>query len=193
MRRETAIILVLIGIVLLPMWGIAIASGGNSFHEIPLQAGENVSLAPTGQFVTMPTEISVYAAGIVSWLALFALVGVLYAQVRYAHNVGRRTEPLHPEQGDSLPYVPSFLQTAHRRIIAYYPADASLRAVWLIGLFTFLSAVFAVLFAGEVMGLSRNQFLGFYGAILAFSLSETILMYYTHFMPTIEVAEERDH
>lgn len=193
MRRETAIILVLIGIVLLPMWGIALASGGNSFEQIALQTGESVSLAPTGQFVTMPTEISVYAAGIVSWLALFGLVGLLYAQLRYAHNVGRRGEPIVPDEGESLPHVPSFLETAHRRVVAYYPADAGLRGVWLIGLFTFLSVVFAALFAGEALALSRNQFLGFYGGLLAFSLSETVLMYYTHFMPTIEVAEDRDH
>ncbi|WP_435100796.1 hypothetical protein [Halarchaeum sp. P4] len=193
MRRETAIVLSLIGAVLLPMWGVAIASGGNSFHKIPLQTGENVSIAPTGQFITMPTEISVYAAGIVSWLALFGLVGVLFLQLRYAHNVGRRTEPIVPEEGESLPYVPSFLETAHRRVVAYYPADAGLRGVWLVGIFTFLSVVFAALFAGEVLGLARNQFLGFYGGLLAFSLSEAILMYYTHFMPTIEVAEERDH
>lgn len=193
MRRETAIVLVLIGIVLLPMWGIGIASGGNSFEQIALQTGENVSISPTGTFMTTPTEISVYTAGIVSWIALFGLVGLLLVQVRYAHNVGRRTDPIVPEDGESLPYVPDFLETTHRHVAAYYPADAGLRGVWLMGLFTFLSVVFAVLFGGEALGLARNQFLGFYGALLAFSLSEMILVYYTHFMPTIEVAEDRDH
>ncbi|GAD53506.1 hypotheical protein [Halarchaeum acidiphilum MH1-52-1] len=193
MRRETAIVLGLLVIVLVPLWFIAIASGGNSFEQIAIQTGQNVSVAPTGTFMTTPTEISVYTAGVVSWLALFGLVGALFLQVRYAHNVGRRTEAIVPEEGDALPYVPSFVENAHRRVVAYYPAGASLRGVWLTALFTFLSVVFAALFAGEALGLARNQFLGFYGGILAFSLAETVLMYYTHFMPTIEVAEARDH
>jgi len=193
MRRETAIVLVLIGIVLVPLWGVAIASGGNSFENIPLNTSAPGAIAPTGTFLPTPTEVSVYTAGILSWVALFGLVGFLLLQVRYAENVGRRIEPVIPEEGARLPGVPPFIRTAHRRIIAYFPADASLRAVWLTALFTFLSVIFAVLFAGEALGVSRNQFLGLYGALLAFSLSETVLLFYTHFMPTIEVAEDRDH
>jgi len=193
MRRETAIVLVLIGIVLVPLWGVAIASGGNSFETIAINTGGNASIAPTGSFVKTPTEVSVYTAGILSWVSLFGLVGFLLVQVRYAQNVGRRTEAIVPDEGEALPNVPPFIQTAHRRIVAYYPADASLRGVWLIGIFAFLSVVFAVLFAGEVLGVARTQYIGLYAALLTFSLSETILVYYTHFMPTIEVAEDRDH
>lgn len=191
MRRETAIILLLIAAVLLPMWGVAIATGGNSFEQIAVQPG-NSTVVPTGSFITTPTEVSVYTAGILSWLGIFAILGFVGWQAKFINRMGRTGEPLSGE-ASNLPDVPSFIESEYREIVAYWPARADLKGVWLVGLFAFLSVVFAALLGAEAFSQSRLQFLGLYTALLCFSLAELVTCYSTYFIPSIEVAEERDH
>lgn len=192
MRRETAIILVLIAAVLLPMWGVAAVSGHTSFETIAVQQPENSTLAPTGYFVKTPTEISVQVAGILSWIGVFAIVGFVGWQARFINRIGRKGEPLSGEDGP-FPDVPGFVTSKHRQIVAYWPARADLKGVWLVGLFAFLSVLFAALLGSEAFSQSRLQFLGVYTALLCFSLAELVTCYTTYFIPSIEVAEERDH
>jgi len=193
MRRETAVIVLLISAVLVPMWFVALASGGHAGgEEIALQPAPNSSLNPTGYFIDAPTEINVNVAGVVTWLGLFGLFGMLFASIRFAHRVGRSGEPIEPTDGTDL-NLPGYLESEHRSVVAYWPAKANLTGVWLVGGFTFATVVFAALLASEVFGAARHQFLGFYGALLCVSLAETVLLYYTYFTPSIDVAEERDH
>ncbi|GGL69781.1 hypothetical protein GCM10009039_29740 [Halocalculus aciditolerans] len=171
---------------------MASVSGHNSFETIAVQQPENSTLAPTGHFINSPTEISVQMAGILSWLGLFAIMGFVGWQARFINRVGRRGEPLSGEEGP-LPDVPSFVESEYRSIVAYWPARADLKGVWLVGLFAFLSVLFAALLGAEAFSQSRLQFLGVYTALLCFSLAELVTCYTTYFIPSIEVAEERDH
>lgn len=191
MRRETAVIVLLVGAVLVPLWFVALASG-HGVESIVLEPAENTTLNPTGYFVDTPTELNVYVSGVVTWLALFGMVGVLFASMRFAHRVGRAGEPLEPDDGTDLD-LPAYLESEYRSVVAYWKPEASLRAVWLVGGFALLTVLFGSLFASEVFGQARNQYLGFYGFLLCVSLAETLLLYYTYFMPSIDVAEERDH
>jgi len=192
MRRETAVIVLLISAALVPMWFVALASGGGGGEQIALQPTPNSSLNPTGYFINTPTEINVNVAGVVTWLALFGLVGVLFATMRFTHRVGRAGEPIEPDDETDLD-LPAYLESEYRKVVAYWKPQASLGSVWLVGGFTLATVLFASLFAGEVFGAARNQYLGFYGGLLCLSLAETVMLYYTYFMPSMDVAEERDH
>ncbi|AWB27461.1 hypothetical protein [Halococcoides cellulosivorans] len=192
MRRETVVIALLIGAVLLPMWALTIETGHNSFEEIAVQPAENSSLAPTAGFLPTPTEVSVYVSGVLSWLGVFAIFGFLAFQVRFVDRIGRAGEPQHGS-ADDLPGVPSFVESEFREIVAYWPARADLAGVALVGLFAFLTVLFATLFAVETLGAARLQFLGLYAALGSFSLAELVVCYTTYFLPSITVAEQRDH
>ncbi|MFB6162339.1 MAG: hypothetical protein ABEJ86_02720 [Halococcoides sp.] len=192
MRRETIVIALLIGAVLLPMWALTIETGHNSFEEIAVQPSEHSSLDPTGSFLPTPTEVSVYVSGVLSWLGVGAIFGFLAFQVRFVDRIGTAGEP-RAGSADELPGVPGFVETEFRDVVAYWPARADLAGVALVGLFAFLTVLFATLFAVETFGTSRLQFLGLYAALLSFSLAELIVCYTTYFLPSITVAEQRGH
>lgn len=191
MRRETAVVLILLAAVLIPLWGLSIAAG-NITSSIAVKPPSNSTLTPTAGFINTPTEFSVYWAGILSFLGVFAIVGVVGWQTKMIDRLGREGKPLSSENAP-LPDVPEFIESEYRRVVAYWPMQADLKGVWLVGLFAFLAVVFAALFTSEAWNHSRLEFLGLYGALMFFSLAELVTMYATYFMPSIEVAENRDH
>lgn len=190
MRRETAIILLLVGLVVLPVWYVAMVSGAMAHHEeVVLKPTPNESLNPLGHFMPMPVETGIYRSGVITWIALFALMGMLMLSTRYLRRVGREGDAISGEETSNLD-LPPYL-TKGREIVAYWTPSASIGGVWLVGIFALLDVAFASLLASEVFGMARTQFIGLYAGFLMLSLAETVMLYYAHFVPSIDVVEAR--
>ncbi|MFC7167102.1 hypothetical protein [Halospeciosus flavus] len=190
MRRETAIILLLISLVVLPVWYVAMTSGAMAHHEeVVLRPMPNESLNALGHFAPMPVETGIYRSGVVTWIALFALMGILLLSTRYLRRVGREGDAVEGEATADLD-LPPYL-TKGREVVAYWTPSASIGGVWLVGIFALLDVAFASLLASEVLGMARTQFIGLYAGLLTLSLGETVMLYYAHFVPSIDVVEAR--
>lgn len=75
MRRETVVVALVVAAVLVPMWFVAL-QGEPAGEEIEID--QSVSeIRPLAGFVDTPNELPPSQVGVVVWIALFALVGVL--------------------------------------------------------------------------------------------------------------------
>lgn len=190
MRRETAIIFVLLALVLFPMWGIAIAAG-NVNAPIPVNEPAKSTLAPTASLINSSTEFSVFSAGILSFLAVGVIVALIGIQTKFVDRLARITDPITGEAASSL--VPPFVRADYRRVLAYWPATENQTGFLLLGVFSFLAVMFAVLFGNEALTQSSVQILGLYSALMFFSLAATATLYATYFTPSMIVGEQRKH
>lgn len=191
MRRETAVILVLVALVVVPLWGLSIAAG-NTNQPVAVHEPANSSLNPTGRIVNTPTETSVYSSGILSFLGVFAIIGVVGWQTHVLDRLGRVGSPI-TDVAEMLPGLPAFVETEYRRVTAYWPAPATNTGLVLVAVLSLVASMFAILFAVEVLGPSRLQFLGLYGGLTSLSLALLVTVYLTYFVPSIEVEEDRTH
>jgi len=190
MKRETAIIILLIGVVLLPMWYVAYQSGNGHEHVKLNQKVSNISA--TGAFINMPSEVKPNTAGIVSWIAVFGLVGILMSYMKVIERIQTSTGSIVSGGRVGVP-VPSFFNTEHRWLVDYRPAIDNNRGLILMTLFTITTIIFAALIVQEGLGLARTQFIGIYAMMLFLSLAEVVMVYYAYFIPHTQVAEEREH
>jgi hypothetical protein len=213
MRRATLVIAALVALVLLPMWYVGI-QGEPTSEEI--QIDRSVSeITPLAGIVDTPNKLSPSQVGVIVWVALFALYGVLAGAHRFMNSAVRpsdadaevvvsdggyagRRDPGHdagPPDGQTDGGVshPDWLSTDDRWLVEYHDATGSNEGIVVMGALTVLSIVFSALFTGEYLTLARTQYFGLYAAGLFFSLAALTVAYYAWFMPHVEVAEKRGH
>lgn len=199
MRRETAVIILLIAVVLLPMWYVALTSGtegggiGVGTGADPVAVNTSADLQPTGGFLPGPTEVGVNQAGVVAWVALLGMVGVMVGARRFLDRMSHLDDSAVTDGGSATILVPPYLRTESRQILDYVPAVASRGGLLVVALLSWVDVAFAGLLADETLGLARTQFLGTYAGMLFLALALTVLAYTAYFVPDITVVETREH
>jgi len=190
MERNTILIVALIVTVLLPMWYVAL-HGEPPAEEIAID--ESVTdLRPLDGFVDTPNKLSPSQVGVIVWIALFGLVGVLAAVHRFMNEAVRPPDGAEPVTDGGTVSLP-WLETEHRWVVEYHDASDAAEGLVAMGGLTVLAIVFAALFTGEYLTLARTQYFGVYAAGMFLSLALSTVAYYAWFMPHIEVAEIRGH
>jgi hypothetical protein len=204
MRRGTVLILVVVALVLFPMWYVAL-QGEPPSQEIEID--QSVSeLRPLDGFVDTPTKLSPSQVGVIVWVALFALLGVLAFFHRFMNRAARPpdgTEAATSASGGDAGTADaatdggtagfSWLETEDRWVVERVPASDAVEGLAAMGALTVLTIAFAALFTGEYLTLARTQYFGIYAFGLFMSLTGLTVSYYAWFMPHVEVAERRDH
>ena len=177
------------------MWYVAL-HGEPPSEEIAID--ESVSEhRPLDGFVDTPNKLSPSQVGVIVWVALFALLGILAAVHQFMNRAVRPPDDaavadggLTSQHGDvSLPW----LATDTRWVVEYYDASDAIEGLVVMAGLTVLAVVFAALFIGEYLTLARTQYFGLYATGLFLSLALSTVAYYAWFMPHIEVAELRGH
>lgn len=192
MERNTILIGLLITAVLLPMWYVAL-HGEPPSEEIAID--ESVSEhRPLEGFVDTPNKLSPSQVGVIVWVALFALLGVLAAAHQFMNRAVRPPDDVVTDGGShvgdvSLPW----LSTETRWVVEYHDASDAIEGLVAMAGLTVLAIVFAALFTGEYLTLARTQYFGLYATGMFLSLALSTVAYYAWFMPHIEVAEIRGH
>ncbi|MFC7020669.1 MULTISPECIES: hypothetical protein [Haloarcula] len=190
MRRNTILIALLLTTVLLPMWYVAL-HGEPPSEEIAID--ESVSeLRPLEGFVDTPNKLSPSQVGVIVWVALFALVGVLAGVHQFMNRAVRPPDDAEPVTDGGSVSLPWF-QTEHRWVVEYHDASDAIEGLVVMGGLTVLSIVFAALFTAEYLTLARTQYFGAYATGMFLSLALSTVAYYAWFMPHVEVAEIRGH
>ncbi|WP_458204529.1 hypothetical protein [Haladaptatus sp. NG-SE-30] len=191
MRRETLIIGTIVALILLPMWYIGL-HGEPPSEEIAIDSSVS-EIRPLAGFIDTPNKLSPSQVGVIVWVALFALFGVLVAAHRFM-NVAVRPErrievASDGGQMDSL----RWFQTEDRWIVEYRAASSTTEGIVVMGALTVLAIVFSALFTGEYLTLARTQYFGLYATGLFLSLTALTVAYYAWFIPHVEVIERRGH
>lgn len=201
MRRGTVLVIVVIAAVLLPTWFVA-SQGEPPSEEIAIDQSVN-EIRPLDGFVDTPNKLSPSQVGVIVWVALLVLLGVLAFFHRFMNRAarpqaGNRGVSSHSESETgtatdggtvSLPW----LVTENRWIVEYAPSSDAVEGLLAMGLLSVLTIVFAALFTGEYFTLARTQYFGIYAFGMFMSLTGLTVSYYAWFMPHIEVAERRGH
>lgn len=188
LEREALVILLLLAVVLAPTWYFAMISITPT-HEVVLN-GSAASIAPTERFLPTPAEVNEYVAGVITWIALFALVGMVYYTHQFIRVLSRSIESV-PVDDRVHNALPPWLRTQKHQIAKYWPAQYSTPGMVGIVLVTWTTVVFAVLFGLEAFTYARTQYLGIYGGMMALALGVDIAIYATWFVPSTVVVEER--
>ena len=201
MRRETALIVVLLAIGLLPLWYVALVAG-TSTQTVSLGTGAapvavNTSahaFTPTARFLTnAPTEVGTTQAGVVTWVGLLVLVAGLILSFRFIDHLGGRREVSDSPSHSSPVRVPSFLLKEDRSILEYVPSPSTRPGLLAVGALTWVAFVLTGLFIFEGVTLARTQFLGLYLGSLLLTLALLVVVYAAYFVPHITVVETREH
>ncbi|WP_336001342.1 hypothetical protein [Halorientalis halophila] len=221
MRRETVLIVLLIASVLLPMWYVALTSGtpgsgiGLGVGEDPVPVNQSADIDPTGKFLPTPVEVGPNQSGVLTWVALLGTVAAMVGATRFVDRLGHTRQSiaesdLEPDGGPAssasgtssdrrsdgrkpVVKVPPYLQTDTRWIVDYWPAPADRTGLLALAGLAWSTVVFAALLGLEGLGQARNQFIGVYAGMLFLTLAATVLVYAVFFVPSITVAERRDH
>lgn len=192
MRRESIVVLVLLVLVLVPMWVVAM-HGEPASAEIEID--QSVSeIRPLEGFVDTPNKLAPSQVGVVVWVALFGLVGVLAGAHRFMNEAVRPSEDSRTtsaDGGESIRFP--WFRTESRWVVEYDDASQAIEGVVVMAGLTILAIVFAALFTGEYLRLARTQYFGIYAAGMFLALAGSTIAYYAWFMPHIEVVEKRGH
>lgn len=195
MDKRKLVIGVVVLLVLVPTWYVA-AHGEPPSEEVRID--QSVSeVRPLEGPVDAPNKLSPAQVGVIVWVGLFALVGILAGFHRFMNRAarpGNRSEPA-PDAAATDGGTPTFpwLQTADRWVVRYEDASDAIEGLVAMGGLTVLTITFAGLFTAEYLTLARTQFFGIYMFGLFMSLTGLTVSYYAWFMPHVEVAERRDH
>jgi hypothetical protein len=201
MRRGTVVMIVVVAFVLLPMWYVA-SQGEPPSKEVELD--QSVSeIRPLDGFVDSPTKLSPSQVGVIVWVALFALLGVLAFFHRFMNRAARPTGGTGVAAGGESESAEAatdggtasfpWLETEDRWVVEHVPASDAVEGLGAMGTLSVLTIAFAALFTGEYLTLARTQYFGIYAFGLFMSLTGLTVSYYAWFMPHVEVAERRDH
>jgi hypothetical protein len=191
MRRNTILIVLLVTAVLLPMWYVAL-HGEPPSEEIAID--ESVTdLRPLEGPIDTPNKLSPSQVGVVVWVALFGLVGVLAGAHQFMNRAVRPPEDAPVADGGQLTASLPWLESDNRWVVEYHDASDAIEGLVAMGGLTVLSIVFAALFTGEYLTLARTQYFGLYATGMFLSLALSTVAYYAWFMPHVEVAEYRRH
>ncbi|WP_136688080.1 hypothetical protein [Halorhabdus amylolytica] len=189
MKRSTLVIAVVVLAVLLPMWFVAL-HGEPPAEEIAIDHSVS-DMQPLEGLIDTPNKLSPSQVGVIVWVVLLALVGVLAGAHQFMNRAVRRSNP-----GDS-PSLPDgvlpWFETEDRWLVAYEDAPDSIEGLVAMAGLTVLAIAFAALFTGEYLTLARTQYFGLYATGLFTSLALLTVAYYAWFMPHVAVAERRGH
>jgi hypothetical protein len=190
MNRNTLVILAVVIAVLLPMWFVAL-HGEPPSEEIAIDRSVS-EIQPLESIVDTPNKLSPSQVGVIVWLALFALVGVLAAAHRFMNRAVRPPDDaVAATDGGRIGWP--WTSTDDRWIVDYHGASESIEGLAAMGGLTVLAIVFAALFTGEYLTLARTQYFGLYAAGMFLALALSTVAYYAWFLPHVEVAERRGH
>ncbi|MFC7045737.1 hypothetical protein ACFQH6_10265 [Halobacteriaceae archaeon GCM10025711] len=194
MRNRTVVIVLLLLLVLLPMWYVAL-HGEPPSEEVEIDQSVS-AMHPLEGFVDTPNKLSPSQVGVIVWVGLLGLVGVLTAAHRFMNDAVRPEDIADARVTDggtfSVPSSP-WLTAGGRKIVEYHDASDATEGIVVMGALTMLSVVFAALFTGEYLTLARTQYFGVYAAGMFLSLAALTVAYYAWFMPHVKVAERRGH
>lgn len=192
MRRGTVIIVLLLLTVLLPMWYVAL-HGEPPSEEIEIDQSVN-EIRPLDGFVDTPHKLSPSQVGVIVWIALFGLVGVLAGAHRFMNAAVRPDGSTATTVSDGgRPVQFPWFRAEDRWVVKYHDASEEIEGIVVMGALTVLTVVFAALFTGEYLRYARTQYFGVYAAGMFLSLTGLTVAYYAWFMPHIEVIERRGH
>ncbi|ELZ32545.1 hypothetical protein C474_06987 [Halogeometricum pallidum JCM 14848] len=194
MRRETAIVVLLLVAVLLPMWFVAL-HGEPPSEEVEIDRSVT-EMRPLQELVNTPNKLAPSQVGVIVWVALFGLLGILTAVHRFMDSAVRPDGPSDAEDtvvADGGTVGLPWFRTDDRWVVEYHDASDAAEGIVAMGGLTVLAIVFAALFTGEYLTLARTQYFGVYAAGMFVSLALLTVAYYAWFLPHVEVAERRDH
>lgn len=191
MRRETVVVLLLVVAVLLPMWYVAL-HGEPPSEQIEIDQSVT-EMRPLQEIVDTPEKLAPSQVGVIVWVALFGLVGVLTAVHRFMDSAvrGEYSGPTPVSDGGQVG-LPWFW-AEDRWVVEYRDASDAIEGILAMSGLTILSIVFAALFTGEYLTLARTQYFGVYAMGMFVSLALLTVSYYAWFLPHVEVAERRGH
>lgn len=198
MRREVLVIALLVALVLLPTWFVAL-HGEPAAAEVEID--QSVSeMRPLAGIIDTPNKLSPSQVGVIVWVALFALVGVIAATHQFMNEAVRPPEgEAAPPEGDAAATTDGgtvglpWFHGEHRWVVEYHDATDAREGIVVMGGLTALAIAFGALFTGEYLTLARTQYFGIYAAGMFLSLALLTVAYYAWFMPHVEVAERRGH
>jgi len=126
MRRNTILIVLLVTTVLLPMWYVAL-HGEPPSEEIAID--ESVTdLRPLEGPIDTPNKLSPSQVGVVVWVALFGLVGVLAGAHQFMNRAVRPPEEAPVADGGQLTASLPWLESEHRWVVEYHDASDAVEA-----------------------------------------------------------------
>ncbi|MEF8775252.1 MAG: hypothetical protein V5A43_01960 [Haloarculaceae archaeon] len=191
MRTKTLVILVLLASVLLPMWYVAM-QGEPPSEEIAIDRSVS-EIRPLEGILDTPNKLSPSQVGVIVWVALLALVGVLVGVHRFMNRAVRPPEGVAAAADSETRIALPWLSSDSRWVVEYHAASDAIEGLVAMGALTVLAIVFAALFTGEYLTLARTQFFGLYATGMFLSLALLTVAYYAWFMPHVKVAEHRGH
>ncbi|MFB6151626.1 MAG: hypothetical protein ABEJ40_07460 [Haloarculaceae archaeon] len=217
MQREWLVIVALVAAALVPMWFVA-AHGESPTQEVGIDQSVT-EMQPLEGFLDTPNKLSPSQVGVIVWVALLALMGVLSAVHRFMNEAVRPDEGAVSTDGGTTSGSTAdggkngggtvdgatdrgtsgaagttgapWFTTAKRSVVEYHGASEELRGIVAMGGLTIVAIVFAALFTGEYLTLARTQYFGVYAAGMFLSLALLTVAYYAWFLPHVAVAEER--
>lgn len=208
-EKETVVILILIAIVLGPMWFFALSSAE---ADPPVVLSQNKgAIDPTETFLPTPVEANEFVAGVITWLALFALVGMIFYTHQFIRTLGQSRDSLTQQgsadsavadggqangkkaDGGIAASLPSYILAGDRQLADYWPAEYATPGVVGIAIMSWSAVTFSLLFVMEVLSWARTQYLGVYAGMVFLSLGVLVAVYTTWFIPSMHVVEGRGH
>lgn len=173
-----------------PMWYFALTSSTSQTPVVLSQ--EKGDIAPTERFIPSPVEVNEFVAGVIIWIALFILVGMVFYTDQFIRTVGQSGDPVAADGGirESLP---PYLLSDDRWLADYWPAQLQTPGMVGIAVMSWSSIVFAILFLMESLTWARTQYLGVYGGMMFLSLGVLVAVYAIWFLPSMHLVEEREH
>ncbi|MFB6088082.1 MAG: hypothetical protein ABEJ85_06135 [Haloarculaceae archaeon] len=209
MRRGTVVVVAVVALVLVPTWFVAL-QGEPPSAEIEIDQSVN-QIRPLDGFVDAPNKLSPSQVGVIVWVALLILLGVLAFFHRFMNRAARPDEDVEAVgSSDGSEAEPAtdggvdaaadsgraglpWFHTENRWLVEYAPSSDAIEGLIAMGGLTVLTITFAALFTGEYLTLARTQFFGLYAFGMFMSLTGLTVSYYAWFMPHVEVAERRSH
>lgn len=188
MRASTIGILLIVLVVLLPTW-FAAAQPVEQGEDVRIET-EETDMRPLQSIIDTPDAFTPAQVGVVIWLALGALLGVLVVVHQFMDHMVRPSERVQPFENDG---VPSWLQMDDRWIVEYLGARESQRGMYVILGLMGLTVVIVLLLVTEFLTLARTQYVGLFVGGIFLGLAGMTAAYYAWFLPHIHLAEGRYH
>ncbi|WP_375137147.1 hypothetical protein [Halostella litorea] len=176
------------------MWFVAL-HGEPPSEEIAIDEGVS-EMRPLSGIVDTPEKLAPSQVGVIVWVALFGLVGVLAAVHRFMDSAVRPDDPEAASEtavADGGRVGLPWFRTEDRWVVEYHDASDAMEGILAMGGLTILAIVFAALFTGEYLTLARTQYFGVYATGMFVSLALLTVAYYAWFLPHVQVAERREH
>ena len=147
-------------------------------------------IRPLDGFIAVPGKLTPSQVGVITWIALLGLLGVLAGLHRFMESA---TRPAFPEADGGQFVVPDWFVTEKRWVVEYHPGGESSEGLVVVAALSVLAIACAMLFAAEFATLVRTQYIGLYATGMFVSLAAMTAAFYAWFMPHVEVAEHRGH